>query len=144
MDNIKIRKCTFCGRMFQSLGTSLCPACIEKLDRDFIVVRDYIYDNRMEHVTVRDIAENTDVSERTVLFLIKEGRLSEKRILTENKLKCATCGEVISSGKYCAKCFSVLKARTEALGGESAPERTAGLREKADKRQVMHTYNEGK
>jgi predicted amidophosphoribosyltransferase len=143
MGGFSVSTCAFCGRLFQSPGTNICPGCGDKLDRDFLVVREYIYEKETEDVSLKDITENPDVSEKTVLFLIKEGRLSERKILTEGRLTCAACGAAIARGRFCSKCLSILKAETsaqDAFPGQGRPERAE---ESLKARQKMHTYGDG-
>ena len=106
MSTLEIKECAICGKLFQSLGTSICPPCSGEVDRDFLAVRDYIY-NTQEGVNVNDILENTGVSEKIVLYLMKEGRLSQDDMKIEGYLKCAVCGAPISGGRLCSKCSAV-------------------------------------
>ncbi len=106
MSTLEIKKCAVCSKLFQSLGTNVCAPCSEKIDQDFHTVRDYIY-NAGEDVGVKEIVENTDVPEKTVLYLLKEGRLSQKNVRLDGRLKCAVCGAEISKGKLCSKCSDV-------------------------------------
>lgn len=128
-----IRTCDFCGKLFQSLGTPHCPQCSTKLDKDFIKVREYLYSNKSAAINATEISENTGVSEKAVLYFIKEGRLARKEADGKSSMKCAACGVPIFSGKLCAKCASAWKneassiAKTAEKPGESA-ERSRGIR----------------
>lgn len=96
----KVLLCKQCGRLFQSAGSSYCPACAEEMDQAFNKVKEYIYNN--EDATIMEIVENTGVAEKQVLYFLKEGRLSVDN--TEGMLRCEECGRPISSGRYCSVC----------------------------------------
>ena len=106
MSTIEVNKCALCGKLFHSLGTKICASCSEIADQGFVQVRQYLYDNK-EKVNLNDILQNTDVSEKIVKYLIKEGRISPKDIADGNGMKCVACGAVIDSGKLCSKCAAV-------------------------------------
>ncbi|MCL1816347.1 MAG: flagellar protein [Clostridiales bacterium] len=101
-------KCKLCRAPFFSTGSSLCPACQEQTDRDFIVVRDYIYDHP-QHVGMDEIAEATGVSEKTIIYLLQEERLTATDSLNiKSDLRCQLCGKAISSGSICSSCKASL------------------------------------
>jgi len=100
---MNIIQCTFCKKPFQTLGRKICNECLEQIDKDFIVVRDYIYENK--HSDMDTIAEETGVSKQIILYLLKEGRL----ILDDDAgggglLFCEVCRKPISSGRMCKDC----------------------------------------
>jgi predicted amidophosphoribosyltransferase len=139
MNQFNVRACTFCGRLFQSTGPNICPECSVKLDEDFVRVREYLYDNP-GHVDVLDIVNNTGVSEKAVLRLIKDGRLSRKGSEGEADLRCAICGAPISSGRLCRRCMEDWKA-TMGEHGEApvdADKRSAASKDNINK---MHTHH---
>lgn len=128
-----IKTCGFCGKLFQSLGPPHCPQCSNKLDQDFIKVREYLYSNKSAALNATEISENTGVSEKAVLYFIKEGRLARKEGGEKSGVKCAACGTPILSGKLCAKCASAWKneASTMAKAAEKPDgqtERNGGIR----------------
>jgi predicted amidophosphoribosyltransferase len=124
MGTLEVRECAICGKLFRSYGNDICGACLEQADMDFQRIRDYIYETQ-KSVNVNDIHAHTGVSEKMILFLIKEGRLS----LNDAKaghLKCAACGAPITSGKLCMKCSAVWSAEQKdrrSAGNQTAPRR---------------------
>lgn len=96
----KIIVCKQCGKLFQTLGSSNCPACVEEMDKAFKTVKDYLFDHR--DATVVDVVTDTGVPEKYVLSFLKEGRLNVEN--SEDMLKCEDCGRPISSGRYCIDC----------------------------------------
>ena len=128
-----IKKCVFCGRLFQSLGLDICPSCSDEADRDFVTIRDYIYD-AAEKVSVQDILENTGVEEKKILYFLKEGRLSPQNVQAEGMFKCAACGVPISGGKLCSKCQNAWGAAVKKSVSE-----TNALKQKTTRK--MHTFS---
>ena len=101
---MNIMQCTFCKKPFQSLGRKICPDCLEQIDKDFLVVRDYIYDNKQTDIDT--VSDETGVSKQIILYLLREGRL----ILDDPKgggsaLTCELCKKPINSGKLCKGCM---------------------------------------
>jgi len=102
---MNIIQCSFCKKPFQSLGRRICGACLEQMDKDFIVVRDYIYEHKQTNMDT--VSEQTGVAKNIILYLLKEGRL----ILDDNNggggvLFCEACKKPISSGRLCKECKS--------------------------------------
>lgn len=93
------RTCKFCRKFFAGL-TDLCPQCMDELDQKYKVIRDYLDRNPMSRT--QDIVDGTEIDEKSVLFLIREGRLQLAG--GETGLKCVGCGAEITTGRYCEAC----------------------------------------
>lgn len=102
----KVTQCKHCGKLFQSWGSEFCPSCTDEVDASFSKVKDYIYDH--PETNVMDISEGTGVSEKMVLYFLKEGRLSLGDKVYG--LECELCGASISSGRLCSKCQNVFQS----------------------------------
>jgi flagellar operon protein (TIGR03826 family) len=102
----KVRQCRQCGKLFQSLGSAICPECAEETDRCFKVVKNYLYDR--PDANVFEISNETGVPEKMVLGFLKEGRLSVNA--SEDLLLCEKCGIPVSAGRFCSKCQSILES----------------------------------
>jgi len=102
-------QCKHCGILFQSFGAEICPKCTQKLDGEFIVVKEYLYDH--PHANITEIAKDTGVEERTILHFLREGRLS---VDGESGGRCEECGAPISSGKLCKRCKTVMDSVMQA------------------------------
>ena len=102
---MNIVQCQFCKKPFTSLGGRVCPACLEQIDKDFITVRDYIYEHK--HSNIDLIAEETEVKKQVILHLLKEGRL----IIDSpdggggGYLFCEMCKKSINTGRLCKDCM---------------------------------------
>lgn len=97
----EVRNCTECGQVFQSvMGIKLCPACLKKEDEKFRMIKDYLYD--YPGASMDQVSEALDVSKRTLLRYLKEGRL--ETIGETMVLQCEHCGTAIRYGKFCKEC----------------------------------------
>lgn len=104
---MNIIQCTFCKKPFQSFGGRICGNCLERIDKDFITVRDYIYDNK--HADIDTVSEETGVPKQIILHLLKEGRL----IIDDpdgggGLLFCEVCKKPINTGRMCKDCKDIV------------------------------------
>ena len=101
---MNIIQCKMCKKPFHSIGGKVCPDCLKKIDQDFFVVRDYIYDN--QGADIDTVSEETGVEKAVILHLLKEGRLT---LATPggaggSMLMCEVCKKPIVSGRMCEVC----------------------------------------
>jgi len=101
---MNIIQCYFCKKPFQSYGGRICGNCLEKIDKDFITVRDYIYENK--HADMDKVSEETGVPKQIILHLLKEGRLivDDPDGTGGGLLMCEVCRKPISTGRMCKDC----------------------------------------
>ena len=135
---MSIIQCKVCKKPFHSLGGKTCNDCLRKIDEDFIIVRDYIYDNpdsRMDK-----ICEETGVEKSAILQLLKEGRLILNDPDAEGILTCEVCKKPISTGRMCEECKSkVASTMNKSIAAKKPPE-TEKKELKASKHNAkMHT-----
>lgn len=102
---MEMRNCKKCGKVFSSFGDKICPECKREEDELFTKVKDYIYDH--PHASIKEIAEETQVSEDTILRYLREGRI-EVADDSLSTLTCEKCGKSIKSGRYCQECSTKL------------------------------------
>ena len=104
---MELKSCEKCGRKFGALASeSLCTKCsAENIESDFKKVRDYLYDH--PGADVREVSEETGVSERVILKLLKDERIE---IIDDSNglLSCERCGVSIKSGRVCDDCKNQL------------------------------------
>ncbi|HYE82057.1 MAG TPA: MerR family transcriptional regulator [Clostridia bacterium] len=97
------KNCPSCGRLFTSYGNEVCQTCFAEEEKDFKLVKEYIYDHG--DVNVMEVSEGTGVSPEKILRFLKNERLylasSEGCML----LVCESCGIPIQSGRYCLNCI---------------------------------------
>ena len=100
---MNIIQCSICKKPFQTLGGKICGNCLERIDKDFITVRDYIYEHK--NANMDTVSEETEVPKQIILHLLKEGRLiiddpdGESGLLT-----CEVCKKPINTGRMCKAC----------------------------------------
>jgi len=99
---MNIVQCQFCKKPFASLGGKICPACLEQIDKDFITVRDYIYEHK--HSNIDRIAKETEVQKAIIIHLLKEGRLIIDSPDGDGLLVCEMCKKPINTGRLCKEC----------------------------------------
>ena len=100
---MNIVQCTFCKKPFASIGGKICPACLEKIDKDFITVRDYIYEHKHSNIDI--IAKETEVPKQVIIHLLKEGRLIIDSPDGDGLLVCEMCKKPINTGRMCKECM---------------------------------------
>ena len=103
-----IIQCRMCRKPFHSIGSKICPECLKQIDKDFMVVRDYIYDNR--NSSIEKTSKETGVAKSVILYLLKEGRLTLDNPDSEGLLKCDICRKPIDTGRMCRDCKDSLSS----------------------------------
>ena len=118
--------CPRCGKVFMSRIDTVCPSCVKELDQKYEDVRAYVKEH--PHRTIREVSEVCNVSVKTILRFIREGKL-EASTGMHGEVTCSKCGVPISSGRMCKKCVG----ETEKQVAEMKPESEA---QKADNRRM--------
>lgn len=109
---MKVKQCSECRGIFQAYANeTICPKCREKLDRDYVKVRDYLYVH--PRADVPELAKETGVDEKYILNFLREERLSLAQPTDE--LRCASCGKPILKGKYCEACLLSLNKEIDRI-----------------------------
>jgi hypothetical protein len=137
---MNVKTCKFCKKSHQGFS-ALCPSCVQQLDDKYVTVRNYLDKNPRGTLTI--IAEETGVDEKSLLFLMREGRISLRD--SGSSLDCLMCGAKIASGRYCNKCkdklFLTLELTKSEMESMNKPARLAqGAR--PDDRGRMHMLGE--
>lgn len=68
-----VEQCRSCKKLFPFLARGVCGDCIKKTEDEFERVRDYLREN--DGAPISQISEETDVSERSIIGWMNEGRL---------------------------------------------------------------------
>ncbi|WP_418791027.1 TIGR03826 family flagellar region protein [Phosphitispora sp. TUW77] len=111
-----LRNCPECGKVFVKINKNLCLDCIEKEEAEFEEVRKYLKDN--PKAPVEEIVEITGVQEKKVLRWMREGRVDISFFDGSKGLTCKSCGTVIKTGNFCAKCAKDLSAQMKGAAGQ--------------------------
>ena len=138
-----ILQCRFCNMPFQSLGGKLCNNCLDQIDLDFTVIRDYIYENPGEF-SIDRICEETGIKKRTILYLIDEKRLAFSTP-EGGVFSCSICHKPIPEGSMCDDCKNSLSI-TLGAAVMNTPEKPVEKKSAFSKRkgEKMHLKNDGK
>ena len=101
---MNIIQCVFCKKPFQSYKGRICSSCLDRIDRDFVTVRDYIYENK--HANMDKVSEETGVPKQIIMHLLKEGRLvvDDPDGAGGGVLLCEVCKKPINTGRMCKNC----------------------------------------
>jgi len=129
---------------YQSLGKKICGDCLLKLDEDFILIREYLWEH--DRAGIEEVSEATGVSRKSIMYLLKEERLI---VGDENGpggfLICESCRRPISTGRMCAACKKeVLSAIQESVGPVSMPKRKPEIVEEQSIKGVAKLQLKGK
>lgn len=116
-----LRNCDECNRVFAHPSRRLCEECYQKQQQQFNAVRDYLQEN--PGASVAEVAKETEVDLDTIYEFIREGRLHI--VPHDVEFHCEICGDVISTGRVCAKCRSDFR-KSAYTPPEQREERTSG------------------
>jgi len=94
--------CSRCGRLFNKISGSVCPACDKKNEEIFQKLREYIHENPTCNIS--ELSESTGVTVKRILQYIREGRIEMSKGM-HGEVTCSKCGLPISIGNYCEKCM---------------------------------------
>ena len=121
---MNIVQCTFCKRPFHTLGGKICTNCHKKIDEQFIIVRDYIYDNK--DTDIDRVSEETKVSKQVIMHLLKEGRLilGDEHGDGGGVLFCESCKKSINTGRLCKDCKGKIASTIDKSITTSKPSQT--------------------
>jgi len=113
-----IRKCRQCGKAYQFIRSPFCPDCALAVDQQYEQIRDYLEDE--PKANINQIARELKISERVILYLLREGRLT----LSSNLITCERCKKTIDSGRYCADCLNIFQNSLTGSRQSVAPSQT--------------------
>ncbi len=99
---MNLRNCSRCGKMFNYVaGPPICDSCRKALEDDFQRVKQYIEEN--PRASLKQISEECKVTTKQIQQWIREERLMFSKD-SPIQLVCEKCGELITTGRFCAKC----------------------------------------
>lgn len=96
-----VRNCKNCNKLFNYIGTPICPECTKMMEDKFDDVKQYIYDH--PRCGMQEVAEEMGVSTAQIRKWLKEERLSFSED-SEIALNCEKCGKRILTGRFCKLC----------------------------------------
>jgi len=99
---MEVKTCKNCRRLFNYLtGPMLCAACKEKLEDDFVDVKEYIRKN--PGCTMQSVADECEVSIAQLKEWVREERLQFSTSVGTG-ITCDKCGSPIPTGRFCEFC----------------------------------------
>ena len=103
---MNLRNCSRCGKMFNYIGGQpICEPCKKAMEEDFQKVKQYIVDN--PRAGLKEISQECKVTTKQLQQWIREERLMFSKD-SPIKLQCENCGELIETGRFCAKCKATM------------------------------------
>lgn len=104
---MEVRHCSVCRRLIQypGFGIPMCSDCKKQDDEDFEKVKNYLRDHAS--ATEQEVVDVTEVDPHKILRWLREERLMVGDA-SHFSLTCESCGEKITTGRYCIKCRSSL------------------------------------
>lgn len=127
--------CGKCGRMFSSEnGQKFCSKCRNSDEDDFMIVREYIYDN--PNSTASEVSDETGVDEAKILKFLRQGKLELKG--EGVGYPCERCGKSIKTGKFCDACSMELKNEISKAFGIGSNGSSNASKEEKKKAMGMH------
>jgi hypothetical protein len=132
-----VTQCKICRKPFLSTGGKICGACLDRIEKDLTIVRDYL-DSDQKDKTIGGIERRTGVPKETIVYLLKEGRISIYDP-SGGTLRCELCGAPIATGKFCEACKNKFVEKIDNLtpplsDGKKKPE----AERKESQRSKMH------
>lgn len=94
-----LKNCSECGKIYVENPSGLCPECYAKEEEDEHTIGEYLREKGT--ASIPEIHQATGVKERTIMRMLKSGRILAKG---EVVYPCELCGILISQGRVCAKC----------------------------------------
>ena len=136
--NASLRNCPECGRIFGYVGRNMCPACLDKEEEDFQVVRKYVRDHPGH--SVLEVSDDTGIDEEKILQFLRDGRLRSKGM--EKVLECERCGKKISQGRFCDFCMGQIESNIRGAAPPSSKRPAAPEPPSRKKGERMHIKDE--
>jgi len=127
---MEIKQCDFCRRLHQTLSSKTCRDCLVMLDEDLSKIRKYLYDN--EGAGVEEVSEATGVPKKSIMFLLKEERLSVVEGSGDGSrgmLSCESCKKPIMTGRLCVSCKKEVMSAMQNAAPAPAPKKKAEAEE---------------
>ena len=104
---MEVTNCKACGNLFNYVsGPRLCPNCMKKLEKKFMITKDYIREN--PGANINTVAKECKVSIPQIKKWIREERLSFSQE-SGIGIECDNCGKMIRTGRFCAERMIPLK-----------------------------------
>jgi NMD protein affecting ribosome stability and mRNA decay len=99
VDMMDLKNCIECGRLYVGNPSGLCPECYDKEEKEELIIVEYM--REAGKASMQQIHQETGVSERTIMRMMKKGRFIGKFDIS---YPCEVCGTPITEGRLCIDC----------------------------------------
>jgi predicted amidophosphoribosyltransferase len=120
-----LENCQRCNGIFNRIGGPLCPTCVDKEEKDFRAVNEAL--RRQPHQKIDELAEQTGVSEKTIMRFIKDKRIASD--VNTAGVKCGKCGApaISLATRLCERCAGeIAKTITHSCSGTGGGKSAGG------------------
>lgn len=120
------RNCPECGRLFQGVAGQSCAICIEEMEAELRLVRDYLDEH--PKATLEQVSRGTGLSADRITNLIKRGYVLAE---TGSALgpTCRSCGQPTDGSLFCPACTTRLEGEIE-----------AAVKDRSTTQRMFHTW----
>ena len=117
---MNVKNCRKCGKIYNYImGPNICPKCKEEQETKFQEVKKYIQENGRAGMIA--VSEACEVDTQQIQQWIREERLQFSDD-SPIKVACESCGTMIGSGRFCAKCKNELASGLKNSIRQNKPE----------------------
>lgn len=131
------KNCKSCGKLFRNIGKDVCPSCMRKDEEQFQMVKSYLVKNK--NAGIQEVVDETGIPYDDIIRYLKEERLELKGAGGELFLACESCGDPISTGRFCKKCLKKLQTDISSISARPESEKTSNSRDV--KFRIIDRYN---
>lgn len=110
--------CPECGGLTRGPAGQLCSKCLDAMDADLRIVRDYLDDH--PGATLEDVSRGTGLRVDRITTLIKQGYVIASDT-TALGPECQSCGAPTQGGRFCPACIARLEGEIRAVVEQRAP-----------------------
>ncbi len=99
--SLNVGNCPTCGKVFAKGTRTVCPACHNEIERQFVLCEKYLRENRKANL--QELSDETEVPIKLITRFIKEGRISVYNSPNLH-INCDVCGQPMTGGAMCYNC----------------------------------------
>lgn len=130
---MKLINCIECGNLCVESPLKLCQDCMRAETEAEDRVAEYLRSTRK--ASLEDIHQATGVKHRTILRMIKRGRIFSDTIVS---YPCETCGAPITEGRVCDDCSKNIISQLKPEPAKLAPQPEARKDERMYTKDFLH------
>ena len=127
---MSVQRCRECGGLFAHLPRGVCAGCLDRRERDFRAVRDWLRDNGGAGIAEASAA--TGVEEGAIVRFIREGRIElvdpGDPALRRDRDEEQRRAELVRRLAEAPRLGTSVRGEAEAGGRGPVPERARGMR----------------